>query len=285
MKISIVGATGVLGRQVIPRLIERGHGVSIVVRTHDQAARLRRLDVRTFVGDILDEESLLPALTGAECVLHLATAIPKDPVHGDWTMNDRIRRDGTQNLLRCAVECGTRRYIQQSIIMLYGDYGQEIVDESAVLQPSPYIQSAFDMEQHVRASALDWCVLRGGYFYGPSTGTEDSWRIQAGSGQLRVPRNRNALISLVHVIDMSRAVVLAAENAKAGNIYNVVDDHPVSYGELFSFIARQFGASDPGVSNNELPSLGCSNQRIKTDLGWHPAFPSFRSGLALAVGV
>ncbi|MCW5896362.1 MAG: NAD(P)H-binding protein [Bacteroidetes bacterium] len=280
MKISVIGATGVLGRQVLPRLLERNHQVNALVRTHDQASQLQRLGVQVFTGDILVKETLLPALKGVDCVLHLATAVPRDFFQGDWSMNDRIRREGTQNLLTCATQTGTRRYIQQSIIMLYGDYGSQIVDESASLQPSPYIQSAFDMERQVRETDLDWCILRGGYFYGPSTGAEESWRKQARSGQLRVARNSIALVSLIHVIDMARAVVLAAEQAQPRSIFNVVDDRPVSYGELFTFVARQIGASDPELDGTEMPSLGCGNNLIKTNLGWNPAFPSFRSGLA-----
>lgn len=279
MKISIVGATGVLGKQVLPRLIERGHEVRAIVRTQEQAVQLKSLGAQVFIGDILAKETLLPPLRGSDCVLHLATAIPKNLAQGDWTMNDRIRRDGTRNLLNCTIECGVRRYIQQSIIMLYGDYGQQIVDESASLQPLPYIQSAFDMEQQVQKSNLEWCILRGGYFYGPSTRTEQTWREQAHSGLLRIPINAEALISLVHVIDMARAVVAAAEGARADSIYNVVDDRPVSYSELYTFVARQIGAPEPKLNQKGMPSLGCSNNRIKIDLGWIPAFPSFRSGL------
>lgn len=280
MRISIVGATGVLGRHVLPRLLERGHEVKAVVRKHDHAAHLERLGVQACIGDILLRDTLANAMTGCDCVLHLATAIPKDLVRGDWTMNDRIRREGTRNLLGCAKECGVRRYIQQSIVMLFGDYGQRVVDESAALQPSPYIQSAFEMEQQVLESNMEWCILRGGYFYGPLTGTEERWREQARSGQLRIPKNAEALVSLVHVVDMSRAVVMSAEQAASSKIYNVVDDHPVTYADLFTFVARQAGAPDPGTNGMEMPSLGCSNTRIKTELGWHPAFPSYRSGLA-----
>ncbi len=279
MRISLVGATGVLGKHVVPRLLESGHEVKAIVRTQEQAAQLQRQGMQAFMGDILVKESLAPALSGTECVLHLATAIPKDLYHGDWTMNDRIRREGTRNLLVCATECGVRRYIQQSIIMIYGDYGQQIVDESAPLQPTPSIQSAVDMERQVRESRLEWCILRGGYFYGPSSRTEDTWRAQARSGRLQIPRNSQALVSLIHVIDMSRAVVAAAEEARPGSIYNVSDDRPVSYGELYTFVARQIGAPDPEESGSEMPSIGFSNKRIKAELRWQPAFPTFRSGL------
>lgn len=278
MRTTIVGATGVLGRHVIPRLLERGHEVRAVVRTRGQADALQRTGVQAFVGDLLDRESLAQAVKGADNVLHLATAIPKDR-GGDWTMNDRIRREGTANLLHWAKECGATRYVQQSIIMLYGSPGQRIVDESEPLRPQPYIRSAFDMEQLVQESGMGWCILRGGHFYGLGTGAEDGWREQARTDSLRFPGDGGALISLVHVIDMARAVVMCAEGARPDSIYNVVDDRPVSRRDLFMHVAHQEGAPDPLPDATDLPSLGCSNERIKRDLGWQPTFPSFRSGL------
>lgn len=281
MKIAVVGATGVLGRHVVPRLLERGHEVRAVVRSHYQSTQLDSIGVQAFVGDILVRESLMSALRGSDCVLHLATAIPRGAGGGDWTMNDRIRREGTQHLVQCAIESGARRYVQQSIIMLYGDRGQHTVDESVPLQPPSYAQSAFDMERQVHDSSLDWCILRGGYFYGHATGTEKAWREQAATGRLRAPLNGEAFISLIHVIDMARAVVAAAEVASPRSTYNVVDDCPVSYSGLFTFIARQVGAPEPQPDHTRVLSLRCSNHRIKTELGWHPLFPSFRSGLVL----
>lgn len=279
MKISILGATGVVGRHVLPRLLERGHEVTAVVRRKEQAHRLQHIGVRSVVGDILDHDSLQAAMAGQDCVLHLATAIPVDRRGGDWTANDRIRREGTRTLIRSATVGGARRYIQQSIIMLYGDCAGETIDESAPLNPPPGIRSAFDMEQQVRASGLEWCILRGAHFYGQSTGTEDQWRDAARSGRLRIPGDGKALISLIHVIDMARAIVLAAETARAGSIYNVADDRPVAVRELFTYVARTVEAPDPEAGGEPVPSLGCGNARIKADLGWHPAFPTYYSGL------
>ncbi len=278
MRIAILGATGVLGRHVLPRLIERGHEVRAVVRTAEQAERLGRTGVHASVGDILNRRSL--DLAGCDCALHLATAIPRDRARGDWGLNDRIRREGTRNLLAAASSSGVRRYVQQSVIMLYGDYGEQIVDESVPLQPAPYIQSAFDMENSVRQSDRDWCILRGGYFYGPGTGLEDAWRAAARDGELRSPGDGRSFLSLVHVIDMARAVVLAAENAAARSVYNVVDDTPVRYQELFTYIAEQVGAAPPELNGVPVASLACSNTRITSDLHWQPAFPGYRSGLA-----
>jgi nucleoside-diphosphate-sugar epimerase len=100
-------------------------------------------------------------------------------------------------------------------------------------------------------------------------------------GRLVLPGDGSGLLSLVHVVDMARAVVLAAEDAPAHSIYNVVDDEPVSYKRLFTYIAAQLGAAEPKAGGPVgLRSFGCSNARIKRELGWQPAYSSYRSGLA-----
>lgn len=279
MQILVVGATGVLGRQVVPRLVERGHSVRAVVRRPEAAHALAAAGVELAAGDILDAGSLLLAAAGCDVALHLATAIPKPG--GNWSRNDRIRREGTRNLLAAAAAHGVRRYVQQSIAMLYGDTGQTVADESAPLQPGPVIQSAADMEQMVRAAALDWCILRGGLFYGAGAGLEEEWRQAAGAHTLQLPGDGRDLISLIHVVDMARAVLLAAEGARRGSVYNVVDDEPAHYADLLAYVAAQAGAPPPQAGGpRRLASFACSNARIKRDLGWQPAYPTYRSGLA-----
>lgn len=281
MRVVIIGATGVLGRNVLPRLLERGHSVRAVVRKPEQAEKLGALGVEAVRGDILRPETLSFAVAGCDVALHLATAIPKSVGVPDWSANDRIRREGTQNLLSAAAAGGVNRYVQQSVTMLYGEQGRKIVGEATVPQPAPHVESAVDMERQVQASTLDWCILRGSFFYGPGTGMEEGWREAARQGTLRLPGDGLSLISLIHVVDMARAVVLATEEAGGGSIYNVVDDRPVCYEELYTYIAAQVGAPKPPRDGPALrPSLGCSNRRIKAELGWQPAYPSYRSGLA-----
>ncbi len=280
MKILVVGATGVLGRNVVPRLVERGHTVRAIVRRPEQARFLEHVGVEPMIGDIFDRDSLNRAARGREAALHLATAIPKSGGQ-DWSLNDRIRREGTRNFIASASNNGVKRYIQQSITLLYGDQGQAIVDESAPLQPTPVSQSAADMEDLVRASALDWCILRGGLFYGPGTGREDEWRQAAWQSRLALPGDGSDLISLVHVVDMARAVVAATEHAPPGSVYNIVDDEPVSYKRLFTYIAAQLDMAAPQAGGPKfLPSLGCSNAKVKQELSWQPSYPGYRSGLA-----
>ncbi len=279
MHILVVGATGVLGRNVVPRLVEQGHTVRAVVRRREQARFLQQVGVEPTLGDIFELESLHAAAHGCDAALHLATAIPRSG-NQDWSLNDRIRREGTRNLLAAATTNGVQRYIQQSITLLYGDHGHAIMTEAAPIRPTVVTQSAADMEEMVRATALDWCILRGGLFYGAGTGREDEWR-QARQGRLAFPDTGDDLISLVHVVDMARAVVAATEHAPAQSVYNVVDDEPVSYRRLFSYIAAQLDTAAPHAGGpNVLPSLGCSNTRIKQELAWQPAYPGYRSGLA-----
>ena len=281
MKILVIGATGVIGRHVIPRLVERGHFVRAVVRDAKQVPFLQIAGANPVIGDIFDQDSLDHAAGDCEAALHLATAIPKS-ADGDWTLNDRIRREGTRNFLAAVTRRGVKRYVQQSITLIYGDKGQSIVDESAPLQPTSVSQSAVDMEDVVRASALDWCILRGGLLYGPSTGREDAWRTAARQNRLLLPGDGDGLISLIHVADMARAVVAAAENAPPGSVYNIVDDEPLSYKRLFTHIAAQLDRSAPLAGGPIfLPSLGCANDRVKNELPWQPSYPSYRSGLAL----
>ena len=279
MKIFVVGSTGVLGRHVVPRLLERGHEVRTVARKQEQVKQLQRIGVGAAVGDILDAESLKRSAAGCEVALHLATAIPKPGAAQDWAPNDRVRREGTQNLLVACHHAGIRRYVQQSTCFLYRYQPGALADETTPLEPNPFLQSTLDMEDLVQASRLDWCILRGGFFYGPNT-YEDAWREALRQGTLPLPNDGSAQLSLIRQVDMASAVVLAAEQAPARSSYNVVDDCPVTYKELFEYLAMLVGGPAPMVGGAAfLSPFACRNHRLKA-LGWAPAYPSYRSGLA-----
>lgn len=281
MKIAVIGATGVLGRHVVPRLVEHGHHVRAIARKPAEINRLQRMGVEAVSGDILIPDTLGPTTANCDAALHLATAIARPGKAPDWHMNDRIRREGTRNFIAACKTNGVRRYVQQSIALLHGDHGRDIIDEDASIQPDPITQSAADMEALVRASDFEWCILRAGLFYGPVTGREDEWRRAARAGALQIPGDGTGLASLARVVDMARAVVMAVENAAAGSIYHVVDDRPVEWLTLYRYIAAQVDASEPKPGGEAfLPSLGCSNARIKAELKWEPLYATYRAGLA-----
>jgi nucleoside-diphosphate-sugar epimerase len=283
MRIAILGATGVLGRQVVPRLVERGHAVVAVARDEAKAARLRRLDVETVIGDILDAASLPPALQGCDAALHLATAVPRPGMPRDFSLNDRIRREGTANLIAACRAAGVERYVQQSIAHLVAAGTAELLDEDAPLHPTPATASAAEMEAFVRQSGLRWTILRGGAFYGPGTGRDEQWRAMARDGQLAFPGDGAGYTSLIHVTDMADATVLAAEQTPAGATLAIVDDLPVTYVELFRYIAAVEGGPEPqpaGPPPPVWPAFRVSNARARAALGWWPRLSSYRSGFA-----
>jgi nucleoside-diphosphate-sugar epimerase len=281
MQIAVIGSTGVLGRHVVPRLVERGHQVRAIARKPAEINRLQRMGVEAMPGDILIPDTLLSATLNCDAAIHLATAIARPGEAQDWSLNDRIRREGTRNFIAACQTNGVRRYVQQSITLIHGDHGQEIIDEGASIQPNPITQSAVDMENFVQASGFEWCILRGGQFYGPTTGREGAWRREAQAGALQIPGNGTGLTSMVRVVDMARAVVMAIEKAPAGSIYLVVDDRPVAWRTLYRYLAAQVNASEPEPGGEVfLPSLGCNNARIKVELKWEPLYATYRAGLA-----
>ncbi|HEX5807580.1 MAG TPA: NAD-dependent epimerase/dehydratase family protein [Anaerolineales bacterium] len=284
MRVLVVGATGVLGRNVIPRLLERGHQVRAVVRRNEQARFLNAMGAEAVLGNVLDAKGMTTAARGIHIGLHLATAFPENSSQ-DWSLKDRIRLEGTRNLLDALIKNGAQHYVQQSITLVYGEQGEEIVDETAPSQATPINQSAIEMEAMVRDANLGWTILRGGLFYGPGTGREESWWQAARHGRMTIPGDGSDLISLVHVVDMARAVVAATEHmpTQAGSTYNIVDNEPVRMKDLFRYVSAQASEQEPRTGGPRLlPSLGVRNVRAQIELNWRPVFPNYQIGLAYA---
>ncbi len=290
MRVAVIGASGALGMQTVPRLIEHGHEVRVLARSEARLERLRpyRMDGRVegFVGSILEPATLAPVLEGCDAVMHLATAIPP---HGAspadaapiWTMNSRIRTEGTGNLLAAAAKAGITRYLQQSIAHLAVSDNGDWVDETTPVRTTPANASTVEMETRVIASTLDWRIVRGGAFYGPGSGREAFWLGAARSGTLQLPGDGSAYISLAHTADVAAACVAALEISTGRFIINAVDDEPVRYTELFGHLATLAGGPAPKPSGPAgLPSYRARNLRARELLGWRPFFASYRSGWA-----
>jgi nucleoside-diphosphate-sugar epimerase len=281
MRIAVIGATGVVGRHVVPRLREHGHEVRALVRAETDAGALRAVRIDAAQGDIFDIQSLRQALEGCAAALHLATAVPRPGQTPNWALNDRIRREGTASLLEACRNTGARRYVQQCIAFLVSGTS-DLIDETApLLAARQATASAIDMERPVTASGLDWVVLRGGALYGPGTGRDEHWRTLARSGELRLPGDGSDYISLIHVADLAECFVLAAERAPSGSIIAGVDDEPTTYRELFGYIAGLASSPAPAAGGaTNFPSFRISNAKARETLGWRPCYRSYRSGLA-----
>ena len=202
MRVAIVGATGVLGRYLLPLLPAADHTVRALARTPEQAQALAAVGVEPVAGDLLaaDAAERLPALVaGCDAVVHIATAIPANSAAPRaWAANTRLRTDGTRLLLAATLAAGVPAYIQQSIVMAYPDSGDRWLDKATPLDTNPARASVVGpvaiMEGLVRAVALEqlrWCILRGGAFVGPGTAQEGTLvRLRAGTerGPLRRAR-------------------------------------------------------------------------------------------------
>jgi nucleoside-diphosphate-sugar epimerase len=270
MKVLVIGSTGIAGRNIIPQLISARHTITAMVRNKDDLEKYSKITNKSIIGDILDINSLDNAMKNCECVINLATAIP------NWEETDKIRNEGTKNLVKIALKYNVK-IIQQSIIYLYGDQKDNIVDENTQIQPFELIQSASNMEDTIINSGVEYIILRGGTFYGEETGTEDNWYNLAKENKLLLSDNEFSYNSLINVNDYTNACTLAVNSKHSKTIYNVVDDYNVNDNELYDYINSTF---DNGKTKNGgmrfLPSLRVLNEKIKKELNWKPIYNSYK---------
>lgn len=280
MRIAVIGPTGVLGRALVPILVQKGHIVRALARSTSKARRLfpqlREIVECDLLSDIAKD---LPAmLDGCDAVVHIATSIHLNFTDADaMKANTRLRTDGTKLLLDASLKVGIRRYIQQSITMAYSDHGDNWITEDMPFDASPertgICAPVMIMEQMIRnipPEDLKWCILRGGTFVGEGTFQENAIE-RLRSGEETVPCDGRNFRSLIHVEDMAAAVAAAIETAPAGSIFNVVDD-PIRQGEYLDRLADSIGATRPRRDKTAPcpPSWRCSNQAARTALNWQP---------------
>lgn len=284
--VAILGATGVFGRWLTPRLVASGYSVRALVR-RPEAARVAigcGADVR--VADIFDAASLRAGLEGCDVGINLATSLPGPSGRGSFDANDRVRRDGTPRWIEACRDAGVKRIVQQSIAMLSASGGDAWTDEDTTLSltddgvTARAFAASIAMEEAVRASDLDWVILRGGLFYGPGTGFDDDWFDRARAGRLRLPGDGGAFVSLVHIADMAAATVAAVRHWQSQQTLAVCDDQPARWRDVFSYIAQVAGAEPPQVGGREaFPSFRVSNRRAREALSWAPFYTDHRAGL------
>ncbi|MEX0955550.1 MAG: NAD(P)-dependent oxidoreductase [Rhizobiaceae bacterium] len=285
MRIAIVGATGVYGRHLTPRLVAKGHEVRALVRRIEAAGVARGCGADIRVADIFDRDALSDALDGCEVCVNLATSLPGPSGRGDFAVNDRVRREGVPILIEACGEAGVARLIQQSISWV-GAAGDRLADETSVHEPegddigARAIRAAQEMEATVEGSSLDWLILRGGLFYGPGTGFDDDWFARAAEGKLRLPGDGSGFVSLVHIADMATATVAALDAWPSRRALIVADDMPARWTDVFGYVASVAGAKAPEPGGAvRLPSFRMSNALARKSLHWAPRYPDYRSGL------
>lgn len=258
MRIAVLGATGVAGRMFVPRANAAGH--SLVVR-------------RT---DLFDTEALVAQIKGCDAVVNLVTSIPKPGGRGDWAVNDRIRREGTANLLAACSEAGVEVVLQQSVAMLHCVADDRSQTENDPIEGYGGLASAIDMETLVRAAPLDGRLVRGGLFYGPGSKREEFWLEEVRNSAFRIPGDGNAWLSPVHVEDFATALVTVLAHGRPHEAYIACDDTPLRLSELYARVAALAGVDLPAAGGpHGLRSFRVSNAKLRA-LGWKPSYSAMQ---------
>jgi len=309
MKVFVAGATGALGRQLVPMLVEQGHEVTGMTRTPAKQDLIGDLGARPVVADALDPDGVAQAVGEAapEVVIHELTAIDAASfgrsIDKMFARTNRLRTEGTDHLLAAARAAGARRFITQSCAgWPFQRSGGPVKSEDYPLQEHPpktvaeTLGAIKYLERVVTgAEGIEGVVLRYGGFYGPGT----SIAVNPDGEQVAMLRKRRLPVvgsgagiwSFVHIHDAASATAAAIDRGKPG-VYNVVDDEPAPVSDVLPELAKAVGAKPPrhlprwvgrllageGVTVMMTEVRGASNEKARRELGWELRYPSWRSG-------
>jgi nucleoside-diphosphate-sugar epimerase len=314
MRIFVAGATGALGRVLVPQLVAGGHDVVGLTRTPSKQDLLRGLGARPAVADALDPVAVARAVAEAEpeVIVHQLTALSSIDlrhIERDFAETNRLRTEGTDHLLAAGRALGVRRFVAQSYAgWPFARVGGAVKAELDPLDPTPPapLRTTLEAIRHLEdvvtgARWTEGIVLRYGGFYGP--GTSFSVRPEGEHAALIRKRkfpvvgNGAGVWSFIHIEDAATATVAAIEHGERG-IYNVVDDEPAPVSVWLPAAADLLGAKPPRrlprwlgrIAAGEAATVmmtevrGASNKKAKSELGWSPRYPSWRQGFAQGLG-
>jgi 2-alkyl-3-oxoalkanoate reductase len=302
MRVFLAGATGAIGRRLVPRLVARQHQVTATTRSPDKLDLLRALGAEAVVVDGLDAVAVGEAVARAEpdAIIHQMTALGGKPdlKHFDrwFARTNELRMKGTEHLLAAASAAGVERFIAQS----YTGWtnireGGPVKTEDDPLDPNPAkaqtesLAAIRFLEHAVLEAPLEGIVLRYGSFYGP--GASESLVELIRKRQLPIVGGGGGVWSWIHLDDAAAATAAALERGRRG-VYNIVDDEPAKASECLPYLAEVVGAKPPlrvpawlgrlaageaavGVMTE---ARGASNAKAKRELGWLPVWSSWREG-------
>jgi 2-alkyl-3-oxoalkanoate reductase len=303
MRVFVAGATGALGRHLVPGLVAAGHEVTATTRTPGKVARLREAGAEPVVLDGLDREAVIAAVgaAGPEVIVHQMTALAEvrsrslrkpDQV---FAATNQLRTRGTDNLLAAAARAGVRRVIAQGNAGLYERSGgpvkteEDPLDSRAFPSATRSLAAMKHVEQTVPLGAPEGIVLRYGAFYGP--GASAILLDMVRKRLVPVIGGGTGIWSFIEITDAA-AATLAAVDRGAPGVYNVVDSDPAPVAEWLPYLAKVAGAKPPlrvpawlarllagEFAVAQMTSMrGSSNEKARKELGWEPGYASWREG-------
>jgi nucleoside-diphosphate-sugar epimerase len=310
MRVFVAGATGAVGRGLVPTLVAAGHEVTGMTRTPAKAPAIEQAGATPVVADAFDAAAVARAVAEAEpevVVNQLTdlTTLGSNMRRFDsyFETTNRLRTEGNDHLLSAARAAGARRFLAQS----FGGWpfardGAPVKAEDAPLDPHPAkgMRSIHAAIRHLEdavtgADGIEGLVLRYGFFYGPGT----SIATQPLGDQVAAVRKRQLPVigdgagiwTFTHIEDAAAATALAVEGGAPG-LYNVVDDDPAPVAEWLPALADAVGAPAPRHVPRLLGRIvggeaavammcevrGADNAKAKRELGWNPIWPTWREG-------
>ena len=295
MRVFVAGGTGTIGVPLVRALVARNHLVFATTRSSDKQSLIRGLGASPVVVDALDAAALDKAVREAAPthVVHELTALPKAGPRSAQELEptNKLRDEGTRNLLRAAIAAGAQRIVVGSFALTGA--GPQQTSNADLNRAAAAVRS---MESQVLDAAhrrdIEGVVLRYGLFYGPGNPATDD--LIARVRKRRVPRVRNdrGQLPYIHLDDAVAATVAALDRGTSGSVFDIVDDHPTSFSGMVTELANVTGAPPPWTVPAWLLRMAApyvarlltlqvrlSNARAREDLGWAPMFPSYREGL------
>lgn len=295
MNVFIAGGSGAIGVPLVRLLVAAGHQVTASTRTPANAALLHGIGATPAIVDALDADALKRVVVAARPthVVHQLTALPKAGPKStrDLILTNRLRSEGTRNLIDAAVAAGAKQIVGGSFALIgAAKAGAPAHTDAAAAAVASMESQVLDAS---RLGAIEGVVLRYGLFYGPEVGSTIEMIALARRRLLPAIRDDRSLLPYIHVNDAASATVAALERAPAGSTYDIVDDEPISFSEAVRALAVAEGAPPPLTIPAWLLRLVApfsarmialrlplSNQKARVELDWRPDYPSVREGFA-----
>ena len=305
MKIFVAGASGVIGKRLLPKLIEAGHQVTAMSRTAKNAEGIKAMGAHFVMGDAFNGGAMNSLLANAkpDVVIHQMSSLPDriepSDVATQLAENDRLRVLGTRNLVSAAVAAGCKRVIAQSVAFAYDPAGTSLKVEADLLYgaaPKAFngmIASVVSLERAVmKEPKVEGVVLRYGYLYGPGTAyaSDGTFAEDVKARKISIIGDGTGVYSFIHVDDAVAATLLAIQGPPG--VYNIVDNEPAAIKDWLPYYAQALQAKEPKTAGKFLASFGAgpyglylmleqkgaSNAKAKQQLGFAPKYASWRQG-------
>jgi nucleoside-diphosphate-sugar epimerase len=307
MRVFVAGATGAIGKQLVPLLVDAGHEVHGMTRHQTNRAMLEDMGAVPVVADALDPDQVARAVGEAqpEVIVHQLTALAGPGMRAlkrGVELTNRLRTEGTDHLLSAGQAVGVRKFVAQSNYAVYDRTGGPVKSEEDPLDVDPPGKLGVGLAamRHLEDAVIgaDWTegvALRYGGFYGPGTNMTPGGDLFEMIRKRRFPLigGGGGVWSFIHIADAAEATLAAIEHGSRG-VYNIVDDDPAPVAEWLPVLSHMLSGKPPrrmprfivrmvageGGVAMMTDGRGASNAKAKRELGWTPGHPSWRQRFA-----